>query len=84
MAKRAGIPTCSGTSLSGSEQITLLWSEANHPVTPIYHGFVSASMVKGRYLTSFRHDSVSEEIKKAGGSQVDTEVVIDINPVTSR
>jgi hypothetical protein len=41
-------------------------------------------MVKGRYLTSFRHDSVSEEIKKAGGSQVDTEVVIDINPVTSR
>ena len=41
-------------------------------------------MVKGRHLTSFWHDGVPEEIKKAGGIWEDKDVVVDGNLVTSR
>jgi protease I len=35
-------------------------------------------------LTSYRHDGVPEDIKKAGGIYEDKEVVVDGNLVTSR
>jgi protease I len=59
----------------------------NKPVASICHGpytLVSAGLVKGRKLTSFWHDGVPEEIKAAGGTWVDKEVVVDGNLVTSR
>ena len=45
---------------------------------------MSANVVKGRHLTSYWHDGVPEEIKKAGGIWEDKEVVVDRNLVTSR
>lgn len=59
----------------------------NKPVASICHGpytLVSADLVKGRRLTSFWHDGVPEEIKQAGGTWEDSEVVVDGNLVTSR
>jgi len=57
------------------------------PVASIYYRpytLVSASVVKGRYLTALWHDGVPREIKKAGGINEDKEVVVDSNLVTSR
>jgi archaeal arginyl aminopeptidase len=60
---------------------------SNKPVSSICHGpwlLASAGVVKGRHLTSFWHDGVPEDIKKAGGLYEDKEVVVDGNLVTSR
>jgi protease I len=70
-----------------SQEITQSFFEKNKPVASICHGpwtLVSAGVVKGRHLTSFWHDGVPEEIKKAGGIWEDKEVVVDGNLVTSR
>lgn len=59
----------------------------NKPVASICHGpwtLVSADLVKNRHLTSYWHDGVPEEIKKAGGKWEDKEVVVDGNLITSR
>ncbi|MBI2166321.1 MAG: type 1 glutamine amidotransferase [Chloroflexi bacterium] len=59
----------------------------NKLVASICHGpytLVSAGLVKGRHLTSYWHDGVPEEIRKAGGIWEDREVVVDRNLVTSR
>jgi putative intracellular protease/amidase len=45
---------------------------------------VSAGLVNGKRMTSFWHDGVPEDIKKAGGIYVDEKVVVDGNLVTSR
>jgi len=70
-----------------AQEITRSFFTKNKPVAAICHGpwtLVSAGMVKGRHLTSFWHDGVPEEIKKAGGIWEDREVVVDGNLVTSR
>lgn len=70
-----------------AQDITRSFFEKNKPVAAICHGpwtLVSAGTVKGRHLTSFWHDGVPEEIKKAGGIWEDKEVVVDGNLVTSR
>lgn len=70
-----------------AQKITRSFFDKNKPVASICHGpwtLVSAGVVKGRHLTSFWHDSVPEEIKKAGGIWLDKEVVVDGNLVTSR
>ena len=57
------------------------------PVASICHGpwtLASADLLKGRLLTSFWHDGVPEDIRKAGGIWEDKEVVVDGNLVTSR
>jgi protease I len=41
-------------------------------------------VVKGRKLTSYWHDGVPEDVKAAGGTWVDAEVVVDGNLVASR
>ena len=59
----------------------------NKPVGSICHGpwtLADADVVKGRYLTSYWHDGVPEDIKKAGGLWEDQAVVVDGNLVTSR
>ena len=43
-----------------------------------------AGVLKGRHLTSYWHDGVPEDVKKAGGIWEDKEVVVDGNLVTSR
>lgn len=70
-----------------AQEITRSFFEKNKPVAAICHGpwtLVSAGVVKGRHLTSFWHDGVPGEIKKAGGIWEDKEVVVDGNLVTSR
>ena len=59
----------------------------NLPVASICHGpwiLADANVVKGRHLTSYWYDEVSEAVKKAGGIWEDKEVVVDGNLVTSR
>jgi protease I len=61
--------------------------KSNKPVSSICHGpwlLTSSDLVKGRRLTSYWHDGVPEDIKKAGGIYEDKEVVVDGNLVTSR
>jgi protease I len=58
---------------------------AGKPLAVICHGpwlLVSAGLVEGRRLTSYH--SLAEDIKNAGGSWVDEEVVVDGNLITSR
>jgi protease I len=57
----------------------------NKPVAAICHGpwtLVEADVVEGRMLTSW--PSVKTDIKNAGGTWVDREVVVDEGLVTSR
>jgi protease I len=70
-----------------AQEIARSFFEKNKPVAAICHGpwtLVSAGVVKGRHLTSFWHDGVPDDIKKAGGIWEDKEVVVDGNLVTSR
>jgi protease I len=70
-----------------AQDIARSFFEKNKPVAAICHGpwtLVTADVVKGRHLTSYWHDSVPEDIKKAGGIWEDNEVVVDGNLVTSR
>jgi protease I len=70
-----------------AQEITQSFMSNNKPVAAICHGpwtLVSANVVKGRHLTSFWHDGVPEEIKKAGGIWHDQETVVDGNLVTAR
>ncbi|MBI2303946.1 MAG: type 1 glutamine amidotransferase [Chloroflexi bacterium] len=70
-----------------AQEIAKAFFNKNKPVASICHGpytLVSADVVKGRHLTSYWHDGVPEEIKRAGGIWEDNEVVVDDNLVTSR
>lgn len=70
-----------------AQEITKSFFDKGKPVASLCHGpwtLVSADVVKGRHLTSYWHDGVPEEIKKAGGIWEDKEVVVDKNLVTSR
>jgi protease I len=70
-----------------AQEIAKSFFEADKPVSSICHGpwtLASAGLVKGRHLTSYWHDGVPEDIKKAGGIYEDKEVVVDGNLVTSR
>jgi protease I len=55
------------------------------PLAVICHGpwlLVSAGVAKGRRLTSFA--SLADDVRNAGGTWVDDEVVVDGNLITSR
>lgn len=68
-------------------EITQSFFSKNKPVASICHGpwtLADAEVIKGRHLTSYWHDGVPEDIKKAGGIWEDREVVTDGNLVTSR
>ncbi len=68
-------------------EITKLFFAKNKPVASICHGpwtLASADVIQGRHLTSYWHDGVPEDIKKAGGIWEDKDVVVDGNLVTSR
>ena len=68
-------------------EITRSFFAKNKPVASICHGpwtLADAGVIKGKHLTSYWHDGVPEDIKKAGGIWEDKEVVVDENLVTSR
>jgi protease I len=70
-----------------AQNIAKAFFKSDKPVSSICHGpwlLASAGLVNGRRLTSYWHDGVPEDIKKAGGIYVDEEVVVDGNLVTSR
>src|SRR5687768_3761600 len=69
------------------QEIAQAFFAADKIVACICHGpltLVSADLVRGRRLTSFWHDGVPEEIRRAGGIWEDQEVVVDRNLITSR
>lgn len=70
-----------------AQDIARSFFEKKKIVASICHGpwtLADANLVKGRHLTSYWHDGVPEDIKKAGGIWEDKEVVVDGNLVTSR
>jgi protease I len=67
--------------------ITRAFFAANKPVASICHGpwtLADAGVMKGRRATSYWHDGVPEDLKRAGAVFEDAPVVVDGNLVTSR
>ncbi len=67
--------------------ITKAFFAGNKPVASICHGpwtLAEADVVKGRRVTSYWHDGVPEDLKRAGAEYEDAAVVVDGNLVTSR
>jgi len=61
------------------------FAEANKPIAAICHGpwtLVEADVVRGRTVTSW--PSIKTDLKNAGATWVDREVVVDGNLITSR
>jgi protease I len=59
--------------------------EDKRPLAVICHGpwlLVSAGLARGRRLTSF--PSLADDVRNAGGTWIDEEVVVDGNLITSR
>lgn len=70
-----------------AQEITQAFFKENKPVGSICHGpwtLAAADVVAGRHLTSYWHDGVPEDVRKAGGIWEDKEVVVDGSLVTSR
>ncbi len=70
-----------------AQAIAKSFFKANKPVSSICHGpwlLASSNLVRGRRLTSYLYDGVPEDIRKAGGTYENKEVVVDGNLVTSR
>jgi deglycase len=66
-------------------RFTSAFAEAHKPIAAICHGpwvLVEAGIVKGRTVTSF--PSLATDVRNAGGTWVDEEVVVDQGLVTSR
>lgn len=70
-----------------AREIAQSFFSKDKPVASICHGpwtLADAGVVKGRHLTSYWHDGVPDDVRKAGGKWEDKEVVVDANLVTSR
>jgi protease I len=68
-------------------EITRSFFAKNKPVAAICHGpwvLASAGVVSARKLTSYWEDGVPEDVKAAGGTWIDEDVVVDGNLITSR
>lgn len=68
-------------------EITRSFFAHDKPVASICHGpwtLADAGVVKGRRVTSYWHDGVPEDLKRAGALYEDASVVVDGNLVTSR
>jgi len=68
-----------------AQQIVREADEADLPLAVICHGpwlLVSAGLASGRRLTSY--PSLADDVRNAGGTWVDEEVVVDGNLITSR
>jgi protease I len=68
-----------------AQQIVRQAMEGGKPLAVICHGpwlLVSAGLTEGRRLTSYH--SLADDVRNAGGTWVDEEVVVDGNLITSR
>src|SRR3954447_12535774 len=68
-----------------ARQIVKEADEADLPLAVICHGpwlLVSAGLTRGRRLTSYA--SLADDVRNAGGTWVDEQVVVDGNLITSR
>jgi protease I len=68
-----------------AQRFVRAFDDARKPVAVICHGawlLVSAGLVEGRMLTSW--PSLQDDIRNAGGTWLDREVVVDTNWVSSR
>jgi protease I len=68
-------------------EITRSFFAKSKPVASICHGpwtLADAGVIKGRRVTSYWHDGVPEDLKRAGAIYQDASVVVDGNLVTSR
>jgi protease I len=68
-------------------EITRAFFAKDKLVASICHGpwtLADAGVVKGRRVTSYWHDGVPEDLKRAGAIYEDASVVVDGNLVTSR
>jgi protease I len=71
--------------VEAAQRFAQAFEAARKPIGVICHGpwlLVSAGLVPGRTLTSW--PSLQDDIRNAGGSWVDREVVVDTNWVSSR
>jgi protease I len=71
--------------VESAQRFVQAFQDANKPIAVICHGpwlLVSAGLVQGRTLTSW--PSLQDDIRNAGGTWVDREVVVDANWVSSR
>jgi protease I len=68
-----------------AQELVRAVAAAGKPLAVICHGpwlLVSAGLVEGRRLTSYA--SLADDVRNAGGTWVDEEVVVDGNLITSR
>jgi protease I len=68
-----------------AQEIVRRVTEDRKPLAVICHGpwlLVSAGLARGRRLTSY--PSLADDVRNAGGTWVDEEVVVDGNLITSR
>jgi protease I len=68
-----------------AQAIVRATNEAGKPLAVICHGawlLVSAGLADGRRLTSFH--TIADDVRNAGGTWVDEQVVVDGNLITSR
>ena len=68
-----------------AQALARAFAESGKPLAVICHGpwlLVSAGLVQGRRLTSY--PSLADDVRNAGGTWVDEEVVTDENLITSR
>ncbi len=73
--------------LKKAQEITQSFFAKNKPVASICHGpwtLADSDVIKGKHLTSYWHDGVPEDVRRAGGIWADKEVVVDGNLITSR
>ena len=68
-----------------AQDIARRMMEDRKPIAVICHGpwlLVSAGLARGRRLTSYH--SLADDVRNAGGTWIDDEVVVDGNLITSR
>lgn len=73
--------------LPHAQEIARSFFAKDKPVASLCHGpwlLAAADVVRGRRLTSYWHDGVTEDVHAAGGIWEDSAVVVDGNRVTSR
>jgi protease I len=71
--------------VEAAQRFAQAFEAARKPIAVICHGpwlLVSAGLVQGRTLTSW--PSLQDDIRNAGGTWVDREVVVDTNWISSR
>lgn len=71
--------------IAGAQELVKAHDSAGKPLAVICHGewlLVSSGLVKGKRMTSYK--TLQDDIRNAGGTWVDEQVVVDGNLISSR